>query len=366
MALHQWFSEDELAKLAAGTVKPGLTDPDDVPAARTTTDIQPGDVLELGAHRVVCGDSTDAATVGGLLAGERIDFVVTSPPYNIGMGYRSHVDKGTRDAYLSFLAAVARAFVPHLATGRFVAWNIGVSPKTYPHRQVVVLEDAGLSFYRQLVWAKSGVPYPVFPSTIKTKRARHYSPNYTHEVIHILEAGESLAGRAVTCALCDGQGKMAARELPSEEAHETVQLLTYGPAELGAGHEPDRRYKNDVWHIAQSQATVGIKSVGTKSGTLQHGGRSGHVAKEHPAPFPVELPRALMGYLSGPKEVVFDPFGGSGSTLLACEQMARRGRLVELDPVYCQIIVDRWEAFTGQQATKAGELCAAGSRTRPS
>ena len=51
-------------------------------------------------------------------------------------------------------------------------------------------------------------------------------------------------------------------------------------------------------------------------------------------------------------EIVLDPFGGSGTTLIACEQLGRRCRMVELDPVYCDVIVDRWEKFTGQKAIR--------------
>ncbi len=59
-----------------------------------------------------------------------------------------------------------------------------------------------------------------------------------------------------------------------------------------------------------------------------------------------------MNFLTSAGEVVLDPFGGSGTTLIACEQLGRQARIVELDPVYCQIIVDRWEAFTGEKAVK--------------
>jgi DNA modification methylase len=147
---------------------------------------------------------------------------------------------------------------------------------------------------------------------------------------------------------------MAIREIPAAEAHETVQLLVLEQEEHGAPNVPDRKYQNDVWHIAQSQSTVGLRTVGTKSTTLKHGGKAAHTLKEHPAPYPVELPRAFMGYLTAPGEIVFDPFGGSGSTLIACEQLRRCARLVELDPLYCQIVIDRWEAFTGQKAVKVG------------
>lgn len=345
------FDDDLLADLVGTRTKAGLTDPDAQPDTRTTT-IERGQIFALGEHRLICGDATSGADVAAVLGGDRIDLVVTSPPYNVNIKYRSHHDRAERDEYLSFIARTAAAFVPHLAPGRFVAWNIGVSPKTFPARQVVALEDAGLTFYRQIVWKKSGVAYPVFPSSIRTKRARHYKPNYTHEVVQVFESADEGDVPTVLCALCEGGGTMAVRELPSAEAHETVQLLVNGSEELGETRAPDRRYACDVWEIHQSQASVGLKTVGTRSGTLTQRGKPSHAIKEHPAAFPAELPRAVMGLLTGVGEVVFEPFGGSGTTLIACEQLGRRARVTEIDPVYCQLIIDRWEAFTGRQAER--------------
>jgi len=66
----------------------------------------------------------------------------------------------------------------------------------------------------------------------------------------------------------------------------------------------------------------------------------------------VELITRCLSNSSGPGEVVLDPFAGSGSTLIACEQLGRAARLIEIDPRYCQVILDRWEGFTGERAVK--------------
>jgi DNA modification methylase len=67
---------------------------------------------------------------------------------------------------------------------------------------------------------------------------------------------------------------------------------------------------------------------------------------------PVELALRALEYSSRPGEHVLDLFGGSGSTLIACQQAGRRGFVMELDPLYCDVIVERWQAFTGEKAQR--------------
>ena len=75
----------------------------------------------------------------------------------------------------------------------------------------------------------------------------------------------------------------------------------------------------------------------------------------HPTMKPVELVERAIRNSSKSRDLVLDPFGGSGSTLIACEKSGRRARLIELDPKYVDVIVKRWEEFTGKKATRLGE-----------
>jgi DNA modification methylase len=75
----------------------------------------------------------------------------------------------------------------------------------------------------------------------------------------------------------------------------------------------------------------------------------------HPTMKPVELVERAIRNRSKTRDLVLDPFGGSGSTLIACEKSGRRARLIELDPKYVDVIVKRWEEFTGKKATRLGE-----------
>ncbi|MFH1574546.1 MAG: DNA methyltransferase [Acidobacteriota bacterium] len=347
----------EIAENATDEAAEGKTDPDSVPAIPETAITVEGDIWLLDQHRILCGDSTRQDMIDRLFDGAHADLAVTSPPYNVGMKYASYKDNAKRDEYLQIIRDVAGGIYAVLNAGRFIAWNIGVSPDTFPHHQVVVLEDVGFFFYRQIVWAKSGVPYPIFPSTMRTKRARHYKPNYTHELIEILEKGEGQSGQVI-CPCCDGVGTIEQIEIPSASAYEAVQLMiNEQKPELGQTNRPNPRYQNDIWRINQSMATRDLKTTGTRSSGLLKEGKRSHMTKEHPAAYPAELPRAVMIFLTAKGEIVYDPFLGSGTTLIAAEQLGRRAYGIEIEPRYVDVCVRRWEEFTGKKAKKANEKC---------
>jgi DNA modification methylase len=309
------FTDDELAEMLPEVVdeeqaaaqqerENAMPDAEVVPVTR------PGEIWRLGDHYIMCGDSRDRTAIAALAHGRGMDLCITSPPYNCGIDYRSHDDEMPREKYLALIHDVAAAMYGALEPGRYIAWNIGVTPKTYPAHHTMQLEAAGFEFYRQIIWEKTGVAYPVFTNSVRAKRARHYTPNYMHELVLLFSKGEIERGDPITI-------------------------------------EP--KYEHDVWRLSQSMATRDLKTVGPKSGFAQDD-KPRHMKKEHPAPFPVELPRAVMHYLTAPGEAVIDPFGGAGSTIIACEQMGRVAFAMEKDPVYVDVGVRRWQTFSGKQA----------------
>lgn len=322
-----WTPEEEAALMRAARLRQGLTDPDDVPEERRTT-IQRGDLFQLGAHRLLCGDSAASGDVARLVAGARVDCLFTSPPYNVDVQYATHDDTHQPvEQYLAWLAEVARVWVLTLGPGRAFVWNIGVSPRTAPHRQLVMLEEAGLTFLREFIWHKVGVPVPSWYHTREHPVARQLSSNYTHELVY---------------------------------------LLARGDLEFGAPTTFDDTLEHDVFELHQATATQDLPAGPTKSGSGRNINLDRRASKVHPAVFPVKLPGSFLAHLTGPDELAVDPFAGSGSTLIACEQLQRRCCAMEVSPVYCQVIIDRWEAFTGQHATQLqeGPSCADVSPSR--
>jgi DNA modification methylase len=111
--------------------------------------------------------------------------------------------------------------------------------------------------------------------------------------------------------------------------HRRYEPLWYGWREKGKSSFVDRRDVDDVWEIARPKRS-----------------------DEHPTMKPVELPRRAICNSSVAGDIVLDPFGGSGSTLIAAEQSERRAYLMEIDPIYCDVIVKRFDKFSGMKAKR--------------
>lgn len=304
------FSEQELAKML-GTDPESDGDLGEYDEVKKTCTTVRGDVFVLGRHRIMCGDATSAADVKVLFGEVMADLVFTSPPYNVDMGYNEYADSKTEDEYGKLMLDVMRSCYANMKAGRLLCWNVGASAKTNLPLQYECVKSAGFWFYRQVVWAKTGIAKPIWQNSTNKPLARHYLPNYMHEMIIIASKGEVEYGESC--------------EMPYEAS-------------------------GDVWKINASTATRDIETVVSSVGNPNYGGE--HKKKAHPAVFPLMLPLLAIKTLSAPEEVVYDPFGGSGTTVMACEKSNRKGLMMELDPVYVEITIKRWESLTGNKADK--------------
>lgn len=317
--LEDWTAKDQLggtgftvasAEDVLAGLRPPPTRPDPiVPDTPVVPVSKPGDVWLLGDCRLMCGDSTSADDMAVLMAGAAADLVVTSPPYNVDVEYQDHADEHAPwPEYRDFLTAVVTTCVAVMASGRAFIWNIGASVSTHPYRQGVMLEDAGLTFVRQLIWRKVGVPVPTWHFTIDNPVVRQLTPNWQHELVMFFAKGTIEKGTAP--AVIDG-------------------LL-----------------EHDVFTINQASSTRDLATDKSKpySGASNLDRRA---QKAHPATFPIALPRTFIGHLAGPDEIVLDPFAGSGTTIIAAHQLGRRGYGMEKGPGYTDVACARWQAATG-------------------
>ncbi|WDI40542.1 DNA-methyltransferase [Bremerella sp. P1] len=300
------FKDDELAKMLSGDVKDGLNDPDDVPEPPDDPVTQPGDLWILGDHRLLCGDSSKAEDVDRLLDGAVIHLVNTDPPYNvkveprsrnaIAAGNSSFADSSKRKSngapkkMRAKDRPLANDFVTDEEFDRLLdAWFGNMARVLAPGRAIYIW--GGFS---------NCANYPPFLK----KHGLYFSQAIIWDKQHPVLTRKDFMGAHEWCFYGWKEGS----------AHQF-----FGPNNA-----------TDLWHV---------KKVNPQ-------------AMVHLTEKPVELAVRAIQYSSRESENVLDLFGGSGSTLIGCEQTGRKAYLMELDQAYADVIVERWESFTGKKAER--------------
>lgn len=270
-----------------------VPEPETGPAAT-----RPGDLWQLGSHRLICGDARDSAVYARLMDGEQARCVFTDPPYNVkidghvcGSGAIRHREfamaSGEMDthAFTDFLGAALGAMVD-------VSRNGAIHFVCMDWRHMREVQTAGAQVYTELknlaVWKKANGGMGTFYRS-------------QHELVFVYKVGEA--------------------------AHTN----TFGLGETG-------RYRTNVWEYP------GVNGFGPNQKDLAL----------HPTVKPVALVADAIRDVSRRGEIVLDGFGGSGTTLIAAERTGRVARVVELDPQYCDVICRRFEAMTGEAARLVG------------
>jgi DNA modification methylase len=313
--------QDLLARLADGELTPvrdsevvtGLTDPDAIPAPPDEPVTRRGDLWQLGPHRLLCGDSGQPADVDHLLAGASIHVVYTDPPYNVRVEPRS---ANAIAAGLSSFAGSRHRSGPDAADRPASAPPRGrkLRAKDRPLANDFVSDEE----FDRLLHAWFGTISRVLPPG----RAFYVWGGYSNLGAY------PPALRA--CGLYFSQALVWDKQHPvltRKDFMGCFEIAFYGWRE-GAAHR--------FFGPANAPDLWAVKKVSPQ-------------AMVHLTEKPVELATRALQYSSRPGEHVLDLFGGSGSTLIAAQQTGRRAFLMELDPLYCDVIVRRWAAFTGQQ-----------------
>jgi DNA modification methylase len=284
------FSEDELAALLAeAAVEEGLTDEDEVPEVPAQPVTVLGDVWLLGKHRVMCGDSTSVDAVDVLMAGKKADMVFTDPPYNIGYsGTMSRTTKGGVQVKHETACAQYDAIK-----------NDRMSPEQFDDFMSDVLGN--IAAYCAGGWYVSFGAQTLDQLLTPLRRA---GMNWKSIIIWV-----------------KNQSTISGKDYKSR-----YEPIVYG--RFNDDFHGERYNEEDVWEIQR---------------TLKN--------DLHPTMKPVPLVEKAVENSSLPGHTVLDLFGGSGSTLIACEKTNRQARLMELDPKYVDVIIKRWQDFTGKAAT---------------
>ena len=255
-------------------------DPDLTPPEKPIT--IPGDIWQLGRHRLMCGDSTNKDDMQKLMDGQCADMVFTDPPYNIASDSKNFSagcskamknlsnaewdkDFNIKAVFPVLYDSIAPDVTVYICTSHFLAGEIWEWMKGWANH------------YSYCVWSK---PNPM-PSLSK----RHWTLN--------------------------------------------TELICYATRGKHTFNFPQEGHALSTWTINKTN------------------GRTGH-----PTEKPIAIPAMAVTHSSKSGDNVLDLFGGSGSTLIACEQLNRTCYMMELDPKYCDVIVRRWEEFTGKKAVR--------------
>tara|TARA_R110000751_G_scaffold302847_1_gene417129 strand:- start:113 stop:1444 length:1332 start_codon:yes stop_codon:yes gene_type:complete len=300
------FPMPDLTQLTGSDAEDPGADIDKADELREKWGVERGQVWEIGPHRLMCGDSADG-DLDILMDGGAIDFAFTSPPYNVGVEYGEESSDTTTEweEYSGLLIPILAAIIHHLAEGRYIGWNIGTSPKTYFFQQMAMIEGMGMTYRRLLIWQKVGVPLPTWYNTTNKHVARQFTPNYTHEIVGLFSKGAPSTGGKVSF---------------------------------------DETLQHDVFKINQTQATVDLDNTnGNRTGVQRNLDR--RARKTHPAPFPVALPKAFIQHLADVGSIVFDPFLGSGTTMVAADQLGRICYGMEIEPKYVAVALERMQGM---------------------
>jgi DNA modification methylase len=286
------FDADELEKLIVGE-KEGLTDEDAVPETPEEPKAQLGDIYKLGEHRLMCGDSTDVNAVDKLLDGIELNIMFTSPPYNAG---KSEKLSGNT----------------HLDDNKYQEYNDDKNQNDYL--------DLLNSFTNAWLFKTKCLIVNLQQLAGNKIAFIDYLNNYKNNLVDI---GIWNKGHS-------------APQMAKNVMNSCFEYMIF----LSSINKPSRAIPN-----ANFQGTIKNVYDGKPN-------RNNEFSKVHGATFPVDLPEWIIKNFTKQNDLVGDCFGGTGTTLIACEKHNRKAYLMELDRGYIDVIIKRWEQYTGQKAEK--------------
>ncbi len=269
------------------------------------TDIKLGDMFQLGKHRIICGDSTDVVVIKRLVGGTKPTMFYSDPIYNIDLDY----DKG-------------------------VGMNAGYGGKTKDNKSDVAYGE----FLGQILTA-------ALPTLDDNAHVFMYCDQNYIGLLQTLMVEHGLKNRRV-CLWIKNNFNMTP-QVAFNKAYEPCVYATHGTPFLSGGSQ-------NLIEILNKDIAVGNRTIDdiVDLFDIWLAKREASGDYQHPTQKPVTLHEKPLKRCTKVGDVVLDVFGGSGSSLISCEQMKRVALLSEIEPVFCQVIIDRWEALTGQKAVK--------------
>ena len=279
---------DEISKEFTEEEKPFTDEETDEIPEEVETKCKLGDLWQLGEHRLMCGDSTDEECFKKLMNGEIADMVFTSPPYN-GNNKISDGDVFSLKGKRGAQKLYNNGYSDDLSSDKYIAFTQKVLENCFKFTNGFIFWNVNYNSNSKFEYIAQIVPFlPYLIEQICWKKTS-----------------------AIPLKGC------------MRRAWEPIYVFSTEKKNLGL-----KEVKTNFWDISNTDSQIA----------------------DHKACFPVNLPREGISLVEPKSNIVLEPFGGSGSTLIACEQTKRKARLMELDPHYCDVIIQRWENLTGKKA----------------
>lgn len=301
------FKTGELERLLHGgedEISGGEVEPDAIPEVPEEAQSRQGALYKLADHLLLCGDSTDANDIARLMGDMKAKILFTSPPYSDMRDYN-----GGKDLSIENLVNFIVRYAPYTD---YQCVNLGLQRREgevveYWNHYINVARKTGYKLLAWNIWDKNNV------GSIGQQKAMF---PIRHEWIFVF-------------------GK------ESFDINKTWEKK-----------EDNINAKKTRSKVRQRDGTTKFSTVGDTSNPLKAMesvltlmSELGSIRHEHPATFPVGLPLEYIRSMTQRNDIVCDPFGGSGSTIIACEQTGRKCRMMELDPRYCDVTRRRWAEF---------------------
>ncbi len=312
------FSDDELSELLCDIEETERADEDspigepvdeDIPDAPATPVSRAGDIWQLGAHRLICGDSTDPVVVAALMTGDQASLCFTSPPY----GQQRNYTQGIAD--WDALMRGVFANLPMADDGQVLV-NLGL---IHRDNEVIPYWDGWLAWMRTQGWRRFGWYVWDQGPGMPGDWAGRLAPSFEF-VFHF-----------------NRESRKPHKIVPCKHAGQDSHLRADGSSTAMRGKDGEV----GGWTHA-GQPTQDFRIPDSVIRVMRHTGKIGRDI-DHPAVFPVALPEHILQAYSDPGDVVFEPFGGSGTTILAAQKTGRQARAIELAPSYTDVAVKRFQ-----------------------
>ena len=322
------FSEEELSRLLASIDDTGgiSGDEDSVPdVAPEDVYVKQGELWLLGRHRLIVGDCRDADAVARLMDGAKINVAVTSPPYASQRAYDE--SSGFKPihpaAFVEWYRAVSDNVEKHLAQDG--SYFVNIKEHCEDGQRSLYVKDLtiaharawGWRFVDELCWVKPG-----FPGENLGRFKNGWEP-----VFHFTRA-------------------RGHKHRPDAVSHPSEDCLDYSPE--------SRHSMSGVGWVERAPVQT-VAGLARPTNVMKFSaGKTGSDMK-HSAAYPVGLPEFFINAFSDAGDIIFDPFMGSGTTIIAAEKTGRTGYGLELSARYAQVIITRWEAASGKKAELAAD-----------